>query len=112
MSMARLTGDTVILFDRVKTGVDPFGAPVFEEVPVEVDNVLICPASTESVTDGMQLYGKHAVFELLIPKCDGHYWESRTVSFYGSKWKTFGIPLRWQNPPGSWNRKVMVERYG
>ena len=73
--MARLTGETVILFDRVKTGVDPFGAPVFEEVPVELDNVLICPASTESVTDGMQLYGKHAVFELLIPKCDDHGWE-------------------------------------
>lgn len=110
--MAQLRGEPVTLYEKVITGVDPFGAAVYDEVPVEVDNVLICPASTESITDGMQLSGKRAVFELLIPKCDDHDWENRTVEFYDSKWKTFGIPMRWQNPPGNWNRKVMVERYG
>lgn len=60
----------------------------------------------------VDLMAGNAVFELLIPKCDDHDWENRTVSFYGGRWKTFGIPLLWHNPPGSWNRKVMVERYG
>lgn len=110
--MAQLKGETVTLYDKVKTGVDPFGSLVFEEVPVCVENVLICPASTESVTQSQQLFGKHAVFELLIPKCDEHCWENCTVEFYGRRWKTFGIPLQWHNPPGNWNRKVMVERHG
>lgn len=110
--MAQLRGEPVTLYDRVQTGADPFGAPVFEEMPVCVENVLICPASTESVTQGQQLFGKHAVFELLIPKWDEHGWENCTVEFYGRRWKTFGIPLQWQNPSGSWNRKVMVECYG
>lgn len=111
--MALLKGTTVKLFERLQTGVDALNAPVYEETAVEVENILICPASTEDITDGLQLYGKHAVYELCIPKEDAHNWENRTVEFYGKKWRTFGIPLEWMKSltPGPWNRKVMVERY-
>ena len=112
--MALLKGKTIILYDAVQTGIDAFKAPIFKETPVDVENVLICPASTEAITDGIQVYGKHAVYELCIPKEDAHNWENRTVEFFGRKWRTFGIPLEWieENIPLPWNRKVKVERYG
>ena len=112
--MAFLKGKTIILYEKTQTGTDAFKAPIYTETQVEVENVLICPASTEAITDGVQLYGKHAIYELCIPKDDTHDWENRTVEFYGEKWRTFGIPLEWieENVPLSWNRKVKVERYG
>ena len=112
--MALLNGIPVTLYDRVKTGTDDFNAPTYEDIPVVVDNVLVCPASTEDITEGLQLYGKRAVYELCIPKKDPHNWENRVVEFYGQKWQTFGIPLEWMEnlTPGSWNRKVKVARYG
>lgn len=112
--MALIRGQTITLFERLQTGKDGFNAPIYEETSVDVGNILICPASTEAVTDGLQLYGKHAVYELLIPKADAHSWEDRTVEFYGQKWRTFGKVLTWMEAltPGPWNRKVKVERYG
>lgn len=112
--MALIRGQTITLIERLQTGKDGFNAPIYEETSVDVDNILICPASTEAVTDGLQLYGKHAVYELHIPKEDTHIWEDRTVEFYGRKWRTFGAVLAWMEnlTPGHWNRKVKVERYG
>lgn len=112
--MALLQGMTIKLFDRIQTGVDAYNAPVFEEVSEDVENILVCPASTEAVTDGLQLYGKHAVYELLIPKGDAHTWEDRKVFFFGQHWRTFGAVLQWPAhlTPGQWSRKVKVERYG
>lgn len=112
--MALLNGISVKLHTRVQTGIDAFNAPIYTETAVEVKNVLVCPVSTEDIVTAQQLYGKRAVYELCIPKEDGHDWENRTVEFYGKKWRTFGIPLEWMNHlvPGDWNRKVKVERSG
>lgn len=112
--MALLQGLTITLIDRVQSGVDGFNAPVFHDNPVAVDNVLVCPASTEAITAGLELWGKRAVYELLIPKGDNHNWENREVEFYGARWKTFGYVLQWPEhlTPGSWCKKVKVERYG
>ena len=117
--MALLQGQTITLIDLVQIGVDGFNAPVFQEVPVAVDNILVCPASTESVAevsaaDALELWGKRAVYELLIPKGDTHIWEDREVEFFGHRWKTFGFVLQWPEhmTPGPWDKKVKVERYG
>lgn len=112
--MAFLRGKTIILYDREQTGTDEFGAPVYRVTPVEVKNVLICPVSSDAVTGETQLEGKRAVYELCIPKANTNVWEDRVVEFLGRKWRTFGIPLDWQEElvPGPWNRKVKVERYG
>ena len=112
--MALLQGQTITLFDRIQTDTDALNAPVYQEVPVSVDNVLVCPASTEAVAEGLQLWGKHAIYELLIPKDDAHHWEEREVSFFGKRWKTFGFVLQWPDnlTPGDWDRKIKVERYG
>lgn len=112
--MALLKGIPVILYDKVQTGADAFNTPVFEEIPVVVENVLVCPVSTDGIVGDNQPEGKHAVYELCIPKKNTNVWEDRVVEFYGQKWHTFGFPLEWEEKlvPGQWNRKVKVERYG
>lgn len=112
--MALLNGIPVTLYDRVQTGTNAFNAPVYTEVAVIVQDVLPCPVATEDITEGLQLYGKRAEYELCIPKEDAHSWEDRTVEFFGQKWRTFGIVMEWMEhlTPGPWNRKVKVERCG
>lgn len=112
--MAAIRGIPVILFDRVQTGTDDFHAPVYSENPVTVENVLVCPVSTQDIITDFQLYGKRAEYELCIPKEDTHTWEDRVVEFFGQKWHTFGIPQQWQESqlPLAWNKRVKVERYG
>lgn len=109
-----IKGITVILYERTQIGVDGFKHPVYSERPVAVENVLVTPVSAEDILSGVQLYGKHAVYELCIPKEDCHDWENKTVEFFGKKWRTFGFPQRWidENIPLDWNVKVKVERYG
>lgn len=109
-----IRGTTILLYERTQTGVDAFNCPVYAENPVEVGNVLICPASTDDIVGDTQLHGKHAVYELCIPKDDTHVWEDRTVEFFSKKWRTFGIPQQWipENLPHDWNMRVKVERYG
>ncbi len=114
MIASMIQGIPVILYQTTQTGVDAFNAPVYSEEPVTVENVLVCPVTTEDIVSGVQLYGKHAVYELCIPKDDSHDWEDKVVEFFGQKWRTFGFPQRWieENVPLSWNLKVKVERYG
>lgn len=112
--MELIQGQTVRLYDRQEIGKDAFNATIYDDIAVDVENVLICPVSTQDIVADMQLYGKKAEYELHIPKADEHTWENRIVEFYGNKWKTYGIPLKWMGEltPGAWNQKVRVERYG
>lgn len=109
-----MRGITVTLYERTQVGTDAFHAPVYEETPVEVENVLVAPASTTEILDTVNLYGRKAVYTMAIPKGDTHDWENRRVSFFGADWRTFGIPTEGVEEliPLSWNKKVMVERYG
>lgn len=114
MIASMIKGIPVTLYQTTKIGVDAFNAPIYSEEPVTVDNVLVTPVKAEDIISGVQLYGKHAVYELCIPKDDSHDWEDKTVEFFGQKWRTFGFPQQWipENVPLSWNVKVKVERYG
>lgn len=111
--MQHLKGTKIELYDREQIGVDAFNAPIYQEAVIAVENILIAPASTDAVASDLQLYGKHTVYELHIPKTDKHTWEDRVVGFYGKKWRTFGAVLEWMETltPGPWNRKVKVESY-
>lgn len=108
-----MRGITVTLYEQTQTGTDEFNAPVFDESPVEVENVLVAPASAAEILDTVNLYGRKAVYTLAIPKGDIHDWENKRVSFFGADWRTFGIPTEGIEAliPLSWNKKVMVERY-
>lgn len=112
--MGLIKGIKVILYDKVETGEDRFHNKIYEELPVEVENVLIAPAQANEILDTTCLDGRKAVYTLAIPKGDTHIWEDRIVEFYGEKWHTFGIPLIGIEEliPLGWNKKVTVERYG
>lgn len=112
--MALIKGTTVILLDKVQVGIDPFNQPTYEEREIEVENVLVAPASTDDMITSQDLVGKKAVYTLAIPKNDCHDWEDKKIKFFGQIWHSFGFTIEGieENIPLDWNRKIMVERYG
>ena len=46
-----LRGITIKLYEKTKTGEDAFGKPIYKEEPVEVENVLVAPASTDDIAN-------------------------------------------------------------
>jgi hypothetical protein len=111
--MARIKGITITLINKVQTGTDPFDNPIYEDVEIEVDNVLVSPTSTDDIVNTMNLTGRKAVYTLAIPKGDTNDWENKEVRFFGERWRVIGMPLQGIDEliPLDWNKKVMVERY-
>src|SRR5690554_960306 len=108
-----IKGITVTLVSKKEVGRDPFNRPIYEDVEIEVDNVLVSPVSTEDIVNINELTGKKAVYTLAIPKGDENDWENAEVIFLNQRWKTFGLVTEGIEHliPGDWNKKVMVERY-
>ena len=108
-----MRGVTIILYDKVQTGVDAFNRPVYEDVATTVDNVLIGEPTTEDIINELNLAGKHLAYTLAIPKGDTHEWNDRKVEFFGEVFRTYGEPTQGIEHliPLSWNKKVKVERY-
>lgn len=108
-----LKGIQVTLYVRTQTGVDGFNAPVWDEKPVTVENVLVSPVSAEAIVNDLQLYGKRAVYEMCIPKGDEHDWAGCRVDFFGQSWRVYTPAEQWIEAmvPLDWNKKVRVERY-
>lgn len=111
--MTYLKGIPVTLVDKVETGEDDFGHPIFEDKKIVVENVLVAPTSTQDVLNKLSITGKKAVYTIAIPKGDTNNWENREVEFFGRKWRTIGLPEEGIESmiPLQWNRKVMVEVY-
>lgn len=113
--MGRITGHgiTITLYERTETGTDEFGAPIYTETAVSVDNVLVGEPSTQDIVDTLTLTGKKLAYTLAIPKGDAHEWTDRTVEFFGERFRTIGNPTQGIEDliPLDWNKKVKVERY-
>ncbi|HEK9979669.1 TPA: hypothetical protein TUM56_000237 [Streptococcus equi subsp. zooepidemicus] len=111
--MGKLKGISVVLIAKQVTGKDPFGKEITIDFDIEVENVLVAPATTEDITNQLSLSGKKVEYVLAIPKGDEHDWENKEVRFFGKKWRTVGLPLKGIEEliPLDWNKKVMVERY-
>lgn len=109
----KLKGITVTLIDKQQTGTDPFGKPIYSDVEIAVDDVLVAPTSSEEVLNTQNLTGRIAVYTLAIPKGDTHEWANKEVRFFNERWKVFGVPLEGieEMIPLRWNKKVTVERY-
>lgn len=114
-----MRGLTVTLYEKTQTGADPFGAPVYAEEAVPVDNVLIGTPSTDDITTTTSLYGKRIDYMLGIPKGDTHDWKDKKVTWtdaYGTEHvvQTFGFPITGveANIPGPWHMKVRCEAIG
>lgn len=108
-----IQGMAVILYNRIQTGENAFGEPVYTETAETIEDVLIAPSTNEDIVNDMQLYGKKAEYRLAIPKGDTHEWEDRIVEFFGRKWRTFGFVEQGieANVPTRWHKKIRVERY-
>lgn len=108
-----MRGITVTIHPKALDDYNTIGEAVFEyDEPIEVDNVLVAPASAEEILEADNLYGKKAVYTLGIPKGDTNDWQDQWVSFFGLDWQTFGIPLEGIDAlvPTAWNKKVTVMR--
>lgn len=111
--MAKIKGIAVTLISKQETGKDPFNSPIYRDVEITVENVLVSPTSTDDVVNQLNITGKRAVYTLAIPKGDTHVWENQEVRFFGKRWRVFGTELQGIDEliPLDWNKKVMVERY-
>lgn len=111
--MAIIKGITITLVDKKEVGRDPFDHPIYEDIEIDVNNVLVSPTASDDIVNQLNLTGRKAVYTLAIPKGDTNNWENSEVIFFGQRWRTFGIPLEGIENliPLDWNKKVMVERY-
>ena len=114
-----MRGVTVKLYQKVQVGTDPFGAPVYDEEPVTVENVLIGEPSVDDIATSTSLYGKSIQCVLGIPKGDRHDWQDKKVEWTDYRgvthcWRTFGFPAVGVDTlvPGPWHMKVKCEAYG
>ena len=112
-----IRGVTIQLLNKTQTGTDGFGRPVYDEQPENVENVLVGQPNTDEITDSINLYGKKVAYVLGIPKGDEHTWENRKVILpepFAGTYLVIGYPTAGIEAmiPLSWNKKVMVERYG
>ena len=116
-----IRGITVTLYERrTPTGSDQatkdeFNRPIWEEVPVQVKNVLVTPAGEtgEEILDSTDLATREADYTLAIPKKDRHRWETGCrVDFFGDSFRIIGKPTKGIEEliPLSWNMKVRVQR--
>lgn len=111
--MGKIKGIPITLIDKVIVGKDAFGAPIYEDKEIKVDNVLVAPVSPEEVINQLNLTGKKVTYTLGIPKGDDNEWKDKEVLFFGQRWKTVGIPIEGIESlvPLDWHKKVLVERY-
>ena len=108
-----IRGIDVVVYVKTRTGEDSFGAPVWQETPETVPNVLVGQPSAEDIVNELQLYGKHIAYTLGIPKGDTHDWDTVTVEFFGQKFRPYGGVTQGIEAmvPLAWNKKVKVERH-
>lgn len=111
--MSRLKGITVTLLGETVKGKDLFGKEIIEESAINIENVLVAPATTDDIKNQLNIDGKKIEYTLAIPKNDTNDWTDKKVIFFGQTWHTVGIPLEGISDliPLEWNRKVTVERY-
>lgn len=108
-----IQGIDVVLYTTEQIGVDEFDAPIYEETPKTVSNVLVGQPTSEEVLNDFDLMGKRLAYTLYIPKGDENDWNDKTVEFFGEKFKTYGHVTQYIEHlvPLSWNKQIKVERY-
>ena len=105
---------TVNLVVKTEIGMDEFGAPIYSEKLVPVNDCLVGQPSSDDVTNTLALYGKKIEYTIGIPKGDEHDWTDAEVEFFGARFRTVGYPETGiqANIPLRWGQNIKVERYG
>lgn len=109
-----MKGMTVQLVVKTQTGTDSFGAPVYSEELVDINDVLVGQPSSSDLVTTLELTGKRIAYTLGIPKGDDHVWEDTDVIIWGERFRTIGLPMTGiqENIPLRWGKNIQVERYG
>lgn len=109
-----MKGMTVQLVVKTQDGTDAFGAPIYTETTVDVEDVLVGSPSSEDLISTLELTGKHIAYVLGIPKGDTHEWTNTDVYIFGERFRTIGFPQTGiqANIPLRWGANIKVERYG
>lgn len=112
-----IQGITVKITVKTQTGTDALNRPVYSVVEQDVNNVLVGQPTTEEIESTVSLYGKKVQYTLAIPKGDTNTWVDTEVTLpspFEGKYRTIGYPTAGidANIPLSWNKKVLIERYG
>lgn len=109
-----IKGTTVTLIKKTVSGYDDFGAPIYTEEEIEVNDVLVGQPTSEELVTTLELTGKHIAYVLGIPKGDTNTWEDTEVIIWGERFKTIGFPQTGiqENIPLRWKANIKVERYG
>ena len=110
----KIHGITVTLYEETITGYDRIGSPIITETPVQVENVLVVPTTSDDLVTDQNLYGRKSIYTLAIPKGDSHDWANKKVEFFNQTFKTFDDPIKGIDDliPLEWNTKIKVEYYG
>ena len=109
-----MKGMTINLVVKTETGTDEFGAPIYTEELVPVDDCLVGQPTSDDMTNALSLYGKKIEYTIGIPKGDTHDWTDAEVEFFGARFRTVGYPETGiqANIPLRWGQNIKVERYG
>ena len=107
-----MTGVSVVLHEKTKTGVDGMNNPVYSVTRTTVNNVLVGQPETDDITSSISLYGKKITYMLGLPKGDTHDWTDTIVEIFGEPFQTFGDIIQGieANVPTPWHKKVRVMR--
>ena len=108
-----MKGETVQLVVKTQTGTDSWGAPIYTEELVEVEDVLIGQPTSDDIKTTLDLHGKMLAYVLGIPKGDTHNWEDTDVIFWGQRFQTIGKPQTGiqENIPLRWGSNIKVALY-
>ena len=107
-----LRGETVVVSYREQTGVDAFHSPVYKDVEMDVDNVLVEPGEAADVIESVRPDGTEVNYTLRFPKTfkEASKLENGKVKVRGQVIKIIGHPdyLDPEMCPTDWNMTVKV----
>lgn len=91
-----MTGETVVVSTRTRTGVDPGGDEVWETTSESVDDVLVAPGSQSNAVDNVRPDGVEVALTLYFPRSyAGVGLRGATVTVRGKDYRVIGDPVRW-----------------
>lgn len=71
----------VSLYEKVQTGVDPFGTEIYKEQKVVVNNCLVSMVAYSQLSENNTTLSALDQFIIAIPKGDSHEWRNASVEF-------------------------------
>lgn len=109
-----MKGMTIQLVKKTQTDMDQFGAPIYTEELVDVDDCLVGQPSADDVSNTLALFGKKIAYTIGIPKGDTNDWTDAEIEMFGARFRTIGYPETGilENIPLRWGQNIKVERYG